>query len=518
MMTGTEPLHLGWKILNGCLFPFKKVAEGVRYLFNLDDSYKIIRQQENFFFDELASRSLNSEKGYASTYLGFPFLRAYNFFVFTGENFVKEAVAYGEYDKDHPQLFDPKSRSLFEPIKEFLGDPAIVNMNGPEVAEERKGIKEFLTPHRSEVATWEVTDKLLGNWSDDKSLNHNICLLCTQVIAQGWFNLRDVPEELIPLLKKAEHFVFNRDKVSNADFEKLRAELKELSDKVLTPQKDNLSERDSYLGFLTQHRGKKAVTDLNALAALLVEGNITTVLTGAILQLANNPNLQATLRQELQSLDPKTMRTTEGYVQIKHLAFLHNLFLETLRYYSPSPPLARYASQAGEINGVKIPARSYLFVPLRQVMHDPKQWPNPSVFDPSRHEGSTRHLNQYPLTPFSTGPRVCPASFGFAEAMFKIAMVQLFRNNQLNLTSHDSVEQIPVAIKEPRFKQTYFGKLSKVSHDFQHQKVMQFSNTKPRDASQVTLLTSKEKITPSETFAIANAKPSLSTRPQTNLK
>ncbi len=49
--------------------------------------------------------------------------------------------------------------------------------------------------------------------------------------------------------------------------------------------------------------------------------------------------------------------------------------------------------------------------------------------------------------------------------MFKIALVQIFRENELILTSHDSVEQIPVAIKEPRFKQTYFGQLRRLSQD-----------------------------------------------------
>ncbi len=482
MITGTEPQHFGWKILDGCLYPFKKIAQGISYAFNLDESYKIIRQQEGYFFDEFASRSIKDGKGYASTYLGLPFLRAYSFFVFTGDKFVKEAAAYGEFNKEHPSHYDPKARSLFEPVKEFLHDPAIVNMNGPEVAEERMGIKNYLSQGRAEAATWEVTDKLLRNWSNEKSLNHTICLLCTQVIAQGWFNLKDVPEELIPLLKTAEHYVFNRDKVSKVDFEKLREQIQTLNDKFLTSQKDNLSEKDSYLGFLKIHRGKNSVTDLNALAALIVEGNITTVLTGAVLQLANNPDLQQRLRSELLSLDPAHMRTNEGYLQIKRLPLLHNIYLESLRYYSPSPPMARYASKAGNINGVHIPARSYIFIPLRQVLHDPNQWPNPSVFDPSRHQGSTRSLNQYPLTPFSTGPRVCPASFGFAEALFKVALVQLFRENQLNLTSHDSVEQIPVAIKEPRFKQAYFGRMSRAALRSEPSRILQFTDIRSSNA------------------------------------
>ncbi|MGE3319896.1 MAG: cytochrome P450 [Candidatus Berkiella sp.] len=458
MKTGIESDSFGWKLLNGCLYPFRKLGEGLNYAFG--DSVKIIRQKENFFFKELATRSIEGGNGYATTYLGLPFLRAFSFFVFTGKDFVKEATSYGEYTETDPSKFDPKARSLFDPIKEFLGDSSIINMNGPEVAHERAGIKNFLTPGNAQQATWEITEQLLQNWSNHKSLNHTITYLCTQVIARAWFNIQHVPEELIPLLKTAEHYVFNRDQVSDADFQKLRDQIKAMSDTVLTREEQSISQGESYLNYLKEHRGKKKLTDLNALAALVVEGNITTVLTGAILQLATNQPLQERLRDELSTLDMGTARK-EGYALIKNLPLLHSIYLESLRFFAPAPPMARYASKAGQINGVHIPARSYLFIPLRRIMHDPKLWPNPEVFDPQRHAQGNQRVNEYPLTPFSTGPRVCPASFGFAEAMFKIAIVQLFKENQLSLTSHYSVEQIPVDVKEPRFKQTYFGELKR---------------------------------------------------------
>ncbi|HRE33261.1 MAG TPA: cytochrome P450, partial [Candidatus Berkiella sp.] len=64
--------------------------------------------------------------------------------------------------------------------------------------------------------------------------------------------------------------------------------------------------------------------------------------------------------------------------------------------------MARYASKTGTINGVNIPAQTYLFVLLRRVMHDPKQWPNPDVFDISRFQAGQHRINEFPLTPFST--------------------------------------------------------------------------------------------------------------------
>ncbi len=46
--------------------------------------------------------------------------------------------------------------------------------------------------------------------------------------------------------------------------------------------------------------------------------------------------------------------------------------------------------------------------------------------------------------------------------MFKITLVNLFKDHELKLTSHASIEQIPVATKEARFKQTYLGEFRKI--------------------------------------------------------
>ncbi|MCS5711270.1 cytochrome P450 [Candidatus Berkiella aquae] len=464
MLTG--PKQLLSSMIQTVLNPLRKIGTGLTYY--MGDSGKIIRDGEKFMFTELADRAVASQQGHSSTYLGLPFLSLYHFHIFTGENFVKEAVSYGEYSEKFPGKFDAKARSLFDPVKEFLGDPAIVNMNGKEVKAERFGIKNNLSQARAVSAAANVFDRMLSNWAEEKSLNHIICYACTQIIAKAWYNLDEVPEELIPLLKTAEYYVFNRDKVSDQDFENLRQQIKDLNDRVISEQEENIRKGESYLTYLQEARGKKRLADLNALAGLVVEGNITTVVTGALLQIATNQELQNRLREEIKSIN-FDIGSPEGYQKLKELPLLHQVYLETLRYYSPSPPMARYASKAGTINGVHIPARSYLFIPLRRVMHDPKQWSHPEIFDPSRHEAGSRRLNEFPLTPFSTGPRVCPASFGFAEAMFKIAIAKIIMNNELTLTSHADIETIPVETKEPRFKQTYFVKLNNLAQKAESQ-------------------------------------------------
>ncbi|HRE33262.1 MAG TPA: hypothetical protein PLD88_14900, partial [Candidatus Berkiella sp.] len=289
MLSG--PKQLLSTMIQTVLNPLRKIGTGLTYY--MGDTGKIIREGENFIFTELADRAIASKQGYASTYVGLPLPYLHrNFYVFTGENFIKEAASYGEYSKNHPGKFDAQARSLFDPVKDFLGDPSIVNMNGPEVVKERKGIKDNLSQARALGAALDVFDRTLSDWTDDKSLNHIVCYACTQIIAKAWFNLDEVPEELIPLLKTAEYYVFNRDKVSDQDFENLRLQIKTLNDRVIHEQEENIRKGESYLVHLQQSRAKEKLADLNALAALVVEGNITTVITGALLQLATNQDLQ----------------------------------------------------------------------------------------------------------------------------------------------------------------------------------------------------------------------------------
>jgi len=452
-------------IMQGYLFGFLSgVANGITQRINsgiqiFTDGYKIITQKENFVLGELAERALKSDEGYASTYLGLPFAKLASFHVVTGDKYLKEAASFGEYDKKTLAKFDPQSRSLFEPLKEFLGDASIINMNGPEVTAERKAIKQYLSISNAAAVSREVFADIVNKWSSEKSINDQVCYGCTQVIATAWFNCKNIPEEIVPLLKKAEYYVFNRDKVTDADFQKLRGQLKALNDKYMKDHAAEILGTDNYLKHMYTARKSKNLEDLNGLLGLVVEGNITTVLTCAILQIATQPELQKALREELKGFDMNVLSSPEGYAKVRELKLLNNIYLEALRYFSPAPPLVRYASKTGKMGDKDIPARSYIFMPLRQIMHDPKKWGSPQVFDPARHEQSQVRVNNYPLTPFSTGPRVCPASFGFAEALFKIALLSIFKDQELRLTSHNQLEKIPVKTKEPRLKKDYFGEL-----------------------------------------------------------
>jgi cytochrome P450 len=293
-----------------------------------------------------------------------------------------------------------------------------------------------------------------------------ICYACSRVIASAWFNLKELPEEVVPLLKKAEHAVFNADKISSEELQRLKQQFKVLNDRVMADNEEAILGTDNYLKYLLDSGRADSLKNLNALSALVVEGNITTLITCAVTQLASSKELQRQLRESLNEVNLGNAKTLEEFShELKKCEFLNNIYLEALRFFAPAPPVVRYCSKTTNIGGVTIPARSFVFVPFRRILHDATLWNNPEVFDPSRPQHTKMKANVYPFNPFSMGQRVCPASFGFAEAMFKVALISLFKDNELSLTSHDAIEAIPVTAKEPRLQQEYYATLDKVDED-----------------------------------------------------
>ncbi|KAJ8779586.1 hypothetical protein J1605_012470 [Eschrichtius robustus] len=94
---------------------------------------------------------------------------------------------------------------------------------------------------------------------------------------------------------------------------------------------------------------------------------------------------------------------------------------ETLRLYSPVPVIGRDLSKPITFpDGCSLLAGIPLFLSFYGLHHNPKVWPNPEVFDPSRFApGSARHSRAF--LPFSGGSRNCIGK-QFAMNEMKVAM------------------------------------------------------------------------------------------------
>mmetsp|Transcript_11015 Transcript_11015/g.32867 ORF Transcript_11015/g.32867 Transcript_11015/m.32867 type:complete len:608 (+) Transcript_11015:40-1863(+) len=165
-------------------------------------------------------------------------------------------------------------------------------------------------------------------------------------------------------------------------------------------------ENPSLLRFLVDQRGEEASsTQLrDDLMTMLIAGHETTAsaLTWCVFELAQNPDLLAELRAELDAALPAggAPATRE---QVEALELTRLTVAESLRMYPQPPLLIRRAvdedclpeaalPDSGDLPeglratrvGVTMPRASDVFIALYSIHRSPRYWPDPDTFDPHR--------------------------------------------------------------------------------------------------------------------------------------
>ncbi|MBJ7332642.1 MAG: cytochrome P450 [Solirubrobacteraceae bacterium] len=116
---------------------------------------------------------------------------------------------------------------------------------------------------------------------------------------------------------------------------------------------------------------------------------------------------------------------TPTVADLERLPWTTACFSEAMRFYPPAWVIPRVALRDDVIDGHLIPKGSTVIVPIHAIHHDPRFWPDPDVFDPSRFlpgEGRGRHRSAY--LPFGGGRRVCiGTSFALLETTLITAMM-----------------------------------------------------------------------------------------------
>lgn len=105
------------------------------------------------------------------------------------------------------------------------------------------------------------------------------------------------------------------------------------------------------------------------------------------------------------------------FADIARLPYTAALGRETLRRHSPLWFAMRRARVDVELGGVRVPAGTQVLYSLAALHRDPKLYPDPLRFDPSRWTGSERHRpGADPFLPFGVGRHKCIGeSFAWAE-------------------------------------------------------------------------------------------------------
>jgi len=155
---------------------------------------------------------------------------------------------------------------------------------------------------------------------------------------------------------------------------------------------------------------------------LFTAGHETTAnaLTFTFYLLSQNPEAEQTLRDELRSVLTGRVPTV---ADVENLPYTRMVLSEAMRLYPPAWALGRESTVPCEVGGHSLPGGAVVLLSQWVTHRDPRWWPEPLKFDPSRFGPENRAARpRWAYFPFGGGSRQCIGeAFAWMEAILVIA-------------------------------------------------------------------------------------------------
>ena len=162
-------------------------------------------------------------------------------------------------------------------------------------------------------------------------------------------------------------------------------------------------------------------------ALILVVAGLETsanALSWLLYLLAGHPAEAALIRQEAQTVLGAARPTFADLPQLGRALWAVQ---ETMRLYPPAWMLDRVALADDEYQGRRIAKGTMFSVYLHGLHHDPKHWPAPLTFQPTRFAPEAlKQQAPYTYAPFGGGPRLC-VGMQFALTEMHLVTLELLR-------------------------------------------------------------------------------------------
>ena len=164
---------------------------------------------------------------------------------------------------------------------------------------------------------------------------------------------------------------------------------------------------------------------LDQLGVMFLAGHETTAsaLIWTFMILGLQPASMARLRAEVDAAGDGPL----SLEQVRRMAFVRNVFRETLRLYPPIPFIPRVAAEDAVIGGHRVKRGTMLMIAPWTIHRHRDLWKQPHAFDPDRFSAEREHeIIPGAYLPFGLGPRVCIGA-GFAQLEASLILARLCR-------------------------------------------------------------------------------------------
>jgi cytochrome P450 len=180
---------------------------------------------------------------------------------------------------------------------------------------------------------------------------------------------------------------------------------------------------------------------IDQLGVFFLAGHETTAsaLTWSLFIASQQPSVPRRARDEIAAL------VGDGPIEFEHtrrLAYLRNVFKETLRLYPPITFLPRVAATDCTIGRRRVKRGALVMISPWTLHRHRDYWRNPHAFDPDRFLPEREHeLTPGVYMPFGQGPRVCVGK-GFAEVESALILARLLRRYEFEAIAPEQVRPV----------------------------------------------------------------------------
>src|SRR5438045_4834402 len=396
-----------------------------------------------------------------------------------GDIFYYRAAWIQVYFLNHPELIEAVLvRNYQNFLKDhvirksrwFFGEGLLTNEGESWLRQRRLSQPAF---HRDRIASYArimtgYASQMLDSWKQDETLDihQEMMQLTLRIVVRALFNVE--AEQIGPISTALNVMMRNSTGVrlllppatrylptpAMIQFRRAVRRLDETVCGIIAARRRNEIDSGDLLSMLTQARDEDGgrMTDKqlrDEVMTFLLAGHETTALTltWTWYLLAQHPADEEKLHAELERV--LAGRVPE-FSDLTKLTFAEQVIKESMRLYPPAWSVARTVISEFELRGYKIPAGSNV-VMSQWIMHrDPRYFPDPEEFDPSRWATErTQKLPRFAYFPFGGGPRQCIGnSFAMMEATLLLATIaQRFR---LSAVSNEAVVPVPSFTLRPK--------------------------------------------------------------------